>query len=1016
MAHLDTHLRHHFPSWRLRFTCLLALLLVGGCSSQSESSKPIDAVLPTQERNPEPSQTRQQQLQAATQLIEAGEIEQASRAIRDLLIATPNDAAVNTLMMRVMIHRGDIPGAVDILDRMAQTYPDRRDDMEAHAANLLYESGEVEAAITRFQTLLERRPDFDDARRRLAQILNLRGYGFDANEQIRTLIGRTLMSRDELVSLVFPSRAWVPTQVIESLKSEQQRRSLSIMAVANAYRIEGNPRKALQYLRESDVVANRHPAAIALLGRTLADAQQYRDLQQWIREAPVECERYPDFWIASGALASHNKNAVAVACFIEAIKREPNSLDAHYGLIESLEAAGDKVLAEKFRERASMLDTVNRDVKKIHESPSVTAQALIDVAKQLLILGRPIEALAWQELASSQDFNSGEKLRVIQSRKRQVLSEMPTGRDESAILCGMDGAKFTSAQTWLADQRKGTPQRLADNSFPRTGMQQAELPLINPVFQNIAGQVGLAFRYKNAPTPIDREFQIFQAFGGGAACLDYDRDGLVDFYFGQAAATPPDGVASEPNALFRNLGSRVVDVTDQAGADDRGYTVGVTAGDWNQDGFADLLVSSLGPNQLLINQGDGTFRLHDDDLLRSKPTYTSSVAIADVTGDALPDIIEINYLDDPSIFEPIAYRADGKPVSLPGPLQFHPAMDRLFVSRGDGSMSAGPLGNQDESEFSTGLALLVTDLDAEPGNEVFVANDLKANQLWVRRDSDDARPAWNDVAVASGVAYGSAGKPMACMGIAAADFDGNGRLDLHVTNFEDEWSNQYMQQESGSFVDSAVPFKLDVVSRKMLGFGTQAIDYDNNTRWDLIVGNGHIEDLTDRGKLFAMPTQLLVGRRDGFLEQPVSGDDEYWNGMHFSRAMAKCDWNRDGRVDVVVSDLKTDAVLLENQTMTANHWLQVELVGTRSERDAIGAVVTAEFGSTSLVQPVQTGDGYLSKNESALFFGLGPTQSVRRLHVRWPTGGEQTFENLAADSRVLVVEGRSNLWIFSDQH
>ncbi len=187
---------------------------------------------------------------------------------------------------------------------------------------------------------------------------------------------------------------------------------------------------------------------------------------------------------------------------------------------------------------------------------------------------------------------------------------------------------------------------MAKCDFNRDGrvdiVARSEFPLIVPEYRNVAEEVGLSFRYQNASAPVEREFLIFQALGGGVACIDFDRDGNLDFYFGQAATDPPDGLATEPNALFRNFNGRFANVVASASADDRRYTVGVTAGDWNQDGFPDLLLGNLGANQLLINQGDGTFRVHIQNSLGEDPTYTTSLAIADVTGDALPDIFEDN--------------------------------------------------------------------------------------------------------------------------------------------------------------------------------------------------------------------------------------------------------------------------------------------------------------------------------------------------------------------------------------
>ncbi|WP_442510646.1 FG-GAP-like repeat-containing protein [Novipirellula sp. SH528] len=989
--------------------CFAVMFGLAGCREATEPTASIDSIAIQSESATESAPTRPQRVQSAARLIEAGSMSEASTVIRNLLIEDPDDLQVNTLMLRVLVSQQDVTGAVSLLDRMVDLHPERHDDMQAYAANLLYHAGAVEQAIDRLESLLERSPEFHEARRRLAQMLNQQAYMFDANEQIRILIRDHLMTRDELVSLIFPERSWVAVKDIPKDRSEWPKRQLSLMSVASAYRIDGNPRLALQCLSEDDSHVNRtDPAILSLQGRALADAQMYEQLRDWVSLAPMQCQLYPDYWIACGNLAIHDNDEAAIECFANAIQREPHSLDAHYGMIQSLENTGRMPQAELFRNRSHVLDTLGRQVREIRESTHPNAQDFVDIATGLMSVGRSLEAIAWQEFALSIFSPRSPQRHQIASYKSRVLAEFPSGNDESMILCGLDRSELPSVQRWLAALKNASSNsesvaKTVSHAIPN----RIDFPRVDAVFQDVAPQVGIEFRYHNAAVPVEREFQIFQAFGGGVGCLDFDRDGGVDFYFGQAATTPPEGLATLSNALFQNRGGQFANVVAQANADHRGYTVGVTAGDWNQDGFPDLMIGNLGRNQLLINQGDGSFRPALDDSLGNVSSYTSSVAIADVTGDALPEIVEINYLDDPAIFDPIEYDADGKPISLPGPLQFQPAMDRVWISSGDGSMVPQPLGGQDAADYSTGLALLITDLDHRPGNDVFVANDLRANQLWTRRDSDDLRSEMVDFAVSRGVAYGSAGKPMACMGIASADFDGNGRTDLHVTNFENEWSNQYMQNDSGVFVDSAVPYQLDTVSRKMLGFGTQAIDYDNNTVWDLIVGNGHIEDLSAKGSLFAMPTQLLAGRGNSFVIQDVLGDDGYWSDMHFSRAMAKCDFNRDGRIDVVITDLKQNAVLLENQTSTANHWIQLQLVGTASERDAIGARVTIEFDSNAITQTVNTGDGYCAKNESVLFFGLAASDLVDRVTVEWPSGRVQVFDQLTCDTRWMLIEGET---------
>lgn len=972
---------------------VIAAWLVGGCGPQRPSGDSAEPVaLAVEPVRPTPSVSRNPQ-----------------QDIRRRLMESPRDPQANADMIEWLIEQKDFDAAIELIDAMTSMDPEHAQRWQVQAAEVFAESGNLAASTSRWKALVRRYPLMDQARHQLADLMNRQGYPFDASEHLRSLLRHGPLEQEELVSLAFPIRSWKSAEQIDAMEPK----AAGVMLKAGALRIAGRVREAIELLDRSIDEADADPARDALYGRLLADAQEIDRLRKWITTVSDDCRRYPDYWMASGVLAADARRFdLAQACFAQVILREPHHVEAHYRLIEALESAGITEKADLVRRRVEALDAISRDLLAIRKTPSPRAQSYAELAERLMIVGRPLEAIAWQEIALAKFSPRSPQRGQIKTYKKAVLREFPQGTDLAEITFGLASESETLLRERLLEQFP--VEDLAPKITPQSPAPPASAgPKSAPRFVNVAGPRGLKFRYRNAPVPVEREFLIFQAFGGGVACLDYDRDGHVDFYFGQAGGSPPQELSRDSNGMFRGDGERFTNVIEAVGADDRGYTLGVTAGDWNQDGFADILVGNLGHNHLWINCGDGTFALADSPSLSDPSVFTSSVAIADVTSDGLPDLIEVNYLDDDGVFEPIQHDAQGKPVSLPGPLQFLPTDDRLLISTGDGSMRARPIGGESQSEPSTGLALLVTDWDGQPGNEVFVGNDLMANQLWKLDRSGDAKVPGSAAAVASGIAYGRYGKPTACMGIAAADFNGDQRVDLHVTNFENEWSNHYLQTGPGVFRDASVRHGIHKISHPMLGFGVQAFDYDNDTSWDLIVGNGHIEDLTEKGSRFAMPTQLLTPGADGYRVAEVGGDPEYWSGEHFSRAMAKCDFDRDGRVDIVVTDLKRDAVLLANQTDSTNHWLQLELVGRRSERDAVGATVTAHWGSVSQTQVVQTGDGYLSKNESVLFFSTGDAERIDRLEIRWPSGATGQWSDVATDVRMMIVEGDSAGWLLS---
>jgi hypothetical protein len=384
----------------------------------------------------------------------------------------------------------------------------------------------------------------------------------------------------------------------------------------------------------------------------------------------------------------------------------------------------------------------------------------------------------------------------------------------------------------------------------------------------------------------------------------------------------------------------------------------------------------------------------------------SSVAVADVTGDSLPEIIELLYVDDPKMSQRPPLRPDGNVLGV-AVAEYQPAKDRLHVNDARGGFTTRDIG-QDNEAASTGLGVVVTDFDGKPGNEIFVGNDIRANHFWVR---DDQSASWSDFAPLSGCAFGNGGIMTASMGIAAGDFDRSGTADLHVTNFFLEPASFFINR-GGSFEDRAIQFGLDNASRRVLGFGTQAIDYDNDGNCDLVVTNGHIEKPANADEPFQQKPQLFANVAGRFQLADVEAGSPYFASRHLGRGLARLDFNQDGKSDFVVTHIGTPSAVLLNQTETNHHWLRIQLVGTQSERDAIGAKVEARAGQKRWSQWAIGGDGYLAKNESTLHFGLGDATLLDEVIVTWPSGKTQSFRQVGVDRQILLVENEDQRFEF----
>jgi len=250
------------------------------------------------------------------------------------------------------------------------------------------------------------------------------------------------------------------------------------------------------------------------------------------------------------------------------------------------------------------------------------------------------------------------------------------------------------------------------------------------------------------------------------------------------------------------------------------------------------------------------------------------------------------------------------------------------------------------------------------------------------------------------------------MGIAAADLQNNDTIDLHITNYQSESSSLFLS-ESGIFKDRNLKFRIAVDSHGVLGFGTQAIDYDNDGLRDLVVTNGHIDDAVENEGTFRQPAQLFANLRNRFELVEVDDPSGYWGNQHLGRALASLDFDGNGEMDFVVTHLDAPSALLLNQTNAGNHWLQLQLVGTITERDGIGARVRVRVGDQTFTEWVTAGDGYLCSNENIECFGLGASRQVDSIEIHWPTGEPQVFHDLPVDRRWLIVEGEAEAFPLS---
>lgn len=529
-----------------------------------------------------------------------------------------------------------------------------------------------------------------------------------------------------------------------------------------------------------------------------------------------------------------------------------------------------------------------------------------------------------------------------------------------------------------------------------------------PRFQEVAESVGVDFVHHS---PFSEQRHLHLTMGSGVAWLDYDCDGWPDLYLGQGRAwTPGQTSATEQlptDRIYRNFEGQFEDVTERTGIRNTEYAMGIAVGDVDNDGFPDVYVSNFGPNQLYLNNGDGTFRDVSVTSGTAADGYAASCTWTDLDADGALDLYVTNYLQvDRSNYAVCSQTFRNRTVAIPCPPRKYPwPTDAVYRSLGDGRFTDAThdSGVAALPKFA-GLGVVTGDFDDDGRLDLYVANDTKANFLLI----NDGTGRLSDTAFVSGVAVNRIGEPEAGMGVAAGDVDGDGRIDLFVTNYYGETNTLYRNEGAGLFLDVTDEMGLAAPSRTRLGFGTTLTDFDNDTRLDLFVANGHLSDRLEEIGMhipFRQRSQLMWndgGRR--FLDTSDHAG-AYFEQARLGRGAAVADYDRDGRPDVAVQHLGEQVGLLRNLSRTKGPPLILQLVGTRCNRDAIGAKVEVDLGTSTLVRQRDGSTSYLSCSEARMLIGISNHRSAKRVRVQWPGGGTDTWYDVLPGEVVHLIEG-----------
>ncbi|TWT52782.1 FG-GAP repeat protein [Rubripirellula amarantea] len=1040
------------------FVSIAWVLVASGCNrgeqAQSSDQKAIPSSEPASAAKGDTLAVMRQEIASARE----GDVnwDAAWMLAKKVLIAYPEDKDALVEVAQVAYRAGHQDIAKDILVQAAVANNFLDESLVNRCVVAMIDAGDMFEAISFLERVVDAYPDRDKVRRLLCDLLIGAEYRERGFSHATKLIRQRKFDFTLLLAMDNHHRRKEENKSLdEMLKRNTDDRRASI----------GQARSMLDQSRfaEAGVIAkqilDRHPdfqPAMDIYGQALVASDQRDELEQWCVDRLVPLSQTQSLswsgWITLGDWC-RQKSDVALARFAY-LNAVANSTDNPLAWSKLAEVSGD---SEDIRHEANSLLKLRQQYIEFSKAQIGigdvdTFLKLIPVIETLTEQGRLWQAEAWAALALT-------------------LPPSPSGIDEDAVALRM--RIHQHRESILRRLNQNTPWRLASAS-PDTTISSDDLasslaalaaksqsdtarhvvsernkfPFPDAPFtvdlRNEAVRRGVQFSGKTYEKLDQPGIPFYATLGCGGGAIDFDLDGWPDLYLATAGGRPGERQGA-PNALLRNEEGTFRAVTVPTRTGDVGFGQGICVGDINSDGFADLFICNYGENRLLINCGDGTFADQTEQWLPSSDwNWSTSAAIADLDRDGLPDLYVTNYCAGT---EPIDRRCDAGDrtefnkfagqARACSPTVFKGEPDWVFRGRGEGGLERVPAAYGFElDDAGRGLGVLVGELDENRGIDVFVANDMSLNHYWTSPPTspstsgitstdhlkDDARIEkylWLDASVSLGLAGNSQSTPQGSMGIASADLDRDGDLDFYVTNFMSESNTLHSKEATGGWRDETYGVNLTDVTLPMVGFGTECVDLNADGWREIIVTNGHVDLYSTRSEdaFYAQPLQVFQRISTGkFTNSEFEADGEYTSQHHVGRAMWTMDVNRDGRTDFAVTHQTEPVALLINHTPIENQTINVQLRGTQSGRDAIGASVTLSVGSHSEVQTLTTGSGFQCSNESVLMFVLPQSAEPNdtTLEVSWPSGRLQEFACGSDVRDWLLVEGDSDAFPITD--
>ncbi|EMI22895.1 ASPIC/UnbV domain-containing protein [Rhodopirellula maiorica SM1] len=985
------------------------ILLCSGCggvrSPQTDTSQTDDSALST----------------AYTLLrhaVTAGRWKEASQYSHAALIERPEDPEVMFLAAKVAFHNDDPRLSTELLASACSLESYVNDNRVHQAVVTLLSMGRLYDSMELLEETVRHRPEHHLFRRRLVDFYAMAERPEMAAPHQRVLVQQRRFYLSLLLQLASSGPRTLEEDSVQLLVDRNPQDLRPLLAKAKRHFDQRRDDLSMKLLED---ILDRHPdfaAAHALAISVVARSVDPDSIPASAAQTPTEVESYVRYWIALGDWAiCQSMTEVAVRCYWEGTRRDANNSECWIKLSSSLQRLSGQhpgpecnANIRNVQQRASLLNRLDQQIREFTSAGANSQRLAIGIAKTLWKLGRRWESEAWAAIALTfkrdrTDDAAEYRSSVVQTLRRDTPWQVTQTHPELTL----DLSEFDLPRVHR-DERTASSERV----FNTIGLSE-ELPITKPTYKliNQAAERGINFFGYTHPHLDQPGFMLHHTLGCGGGVLDYDLDGWSDVYLAAAGGTPRLD-DSKPNALFRNHSGRFLETTAHTGVGGTGFSQGVAIGDINEDGFPDIVVFNFGRNVLYVNQGDGSFVDRSDRWWNGDqdPSWSTSGAIVDFDGDGLSDLISLNYCtgDDLTTHRCVSEKLDAAPSC--SPMAF-PADEDHFL-RG---MAEGRFADRADTNHVTpdiigrGLGIVAGSLDADNGIDVFIANDMTNNHYWsIPAAATPSPKRMREFAMMRGLASDAQGTAQGSMGIAVGDSDQDGYFDLFVTNFSDESNVLHRYRGRQGWVDDTNRLGLASNSFPLVAFGTQMLDLDNDGQLEIAVTNGHVQILSPTGVRadYAQPFQIYQRSPRGnyHLVSPLM-QSGYVDSDHVGRALWTIDANRDAKTDVFVTHQTEPVALLINESTTQSSWVEIQLTGTVSARDAIGATVELRYGNKVWKKPLTAGDGYLCSNERLLRFGLqDPKPSDCSVTVHWPSGHVDSYDDLTPNLRWLIVESQ----------